>query len=75
MPTIDPLPSPPPEPLFGGGVAVGEACSLERTVEDGVAWLIAEVMVAEMEVVELIMVELDDEEDILVWIRVEDSTG
>lgn len=65
MPTIAPLPSPPSELLFGREVGVGETCSLERTVEDGVASLVAEVMVAEMEIIEL-MVELEDDEDILV---------
>jgi hypothetical protein len=64
MPAIAPLPSPLSEPLFGGEVAVGETCSLERPVEDGVASLIVEVMVAEREIIELI--ELEDEEDIFV---------
>jgi len=65
MPTKAPLPSPLSELLFGGEVAVGETCCLERTVEDGVASFIAEAMVAEMEIIEP-MVALEDEEDILV---------
>ena len=73
IPTIAPLPSPPSELLFGGEVDVGETCSFAAMVEEGVALLMIEDMVVDMEATELV-VEFDVEESMSIWIRVENST-